>query len=237
MRVDGYEPQESTRELLGEVQDRAARFLESLPERRVTAARGADDLAQALGGALPRLGRPAPEILAQLDEIGSQGTVASVGPRYFGFVTGGALPASLAANWLATVWDQNAFSEVSSPIGAAVESVALQWVLELLRLPATSGAAFVTGATMANFSALAAARRSVLLAHGVDVDRTGLNGAPQITLVAGEQPMRPSSRRSECSVSVASRWSGCQPMAKAACAPMLSLTSPGPQSSVRRLAT
>lgn len=187
MRVDNCESRESTRELLGEVQERAARFLESLPERRVTAARGADDLAQALGGALPRLGRPAPEILAQLDEIGSQGTVASAGPRYFGFVTGGALPASLAANWLAAVWDQNAFSEVSSPIGAAVESVALQWILELLRLPATSGAAFVTGATMANFAALAAARRSVLLAHGCDVDCTGLNGAPQITLVAGDQ--------------------------------------------------
>ena len=187
MRVDNCESRESTRELLGEVQERAARFLESLPERRVAAARGADELAQALGGALPRLGRPASEILAQLDEIGSQGTVASAGPRYFGFVTGGALPASLAANWLAAVWDQNAFSEVSSPIGAAVESVALQWVLELLRLPATSGAAFVTGATMANFAALAAARRSVLLAHGYDVDRTGLHGAPEIVLVASEQ--------------------------------------------------
>ena len=187
MRVDRHESRESICELLGDVQERAARFLESLPERRVTAARGADDLAQALGGALPRLGRPASEILAQLDEIGSQGTVASAGPRYFGFVTGGAVPASLAANWLAAVWDQNSFSEVSSPIGAAVESVALQWVLELLGLPATSGAAFVTGATMANFAALAAARRSVLLAHGYDVDRAGLHGAPAITLVAGEQ--------------------------------------------------
>ena len=187
MRVDNCQSRESTRELLGEVQQRSARFLESLPERHVPASRGADDLAQALGGALPRLGRPASEILAQLDEVGSKGTVASAGPRYFGFVTGGALPAALAANWLAAVWDQNAFSEVSSPIGAAVESVASQWVLELLDLPATSGAAFVTGATMANFSALAAARRSVLLAHGFDVDRTGLNGAPQITLVAGEQ--------------------------------------------------
>ena len=175
------------RRLLGEVQERSARFLESLPKRNVTASCGADDLAQALGGALPRLGRPALEILAQLDEAGSQGTVASAGPRYFGFVTGGALPASLAANWLAAVWDQNAFSEVSSPIGAAAESVASQWVLELLDLPATSGTAFVTGATMANLAALAAARRSVLLAHDYDVDCRGLHGAPEITLVAGEQ--------------------------------------------------
>lgn len=187
MRADRHEPQESTRELLGEVQQRSALFLESLPERHVPASRGADDLAQALGGALPRLGRPASEILAQLDEVGSKGTVASAGPRYFGFVTGGALPAAVAANWLAAVWDQNAFSEVSSPICAAVESVALQWVLELLRLPATSGAAFVTGATMANFAALAAARRSVLLAHDYDVDCRGLHGSPEITLVAGKQ--------------------------------------------------
>ena len=181
------ESRESIRELLGDVRERAARFLESLPERRVIAARGAGDLAQALGDALPRRGQPASEVLEQLDQIGSQGTVATAGPRYFGFVTGGAVPASLAANWLATAWDQNAFSEVSSPIGAAVESVALRWVLELLDLPETSGAAFVTGATMANFAALAAARRSVLLAHGWDVDRTGLLGGPEITLVAGEQ--------------------------------------------------
>ena len=187
MRVVDQESPASIRELLGEARERAARFLESLPERPVAAARGADDLARELGGALPRLGRPASEILAQLDEFGSQGVVASAGPRYFGFVTGGTVPASLAANWLATAWDQNAFSEVSSPIGAAVESVALRWVLELLGLPASAGAAFVTGATMANFAALAAARRSVLLAHGCDVDRTGLHGAPEITLVAGEQ--------------------------------------------------
>ena len=158
-----------------------------MPERRVAAERNADDLARALGGALPHVGRPASEILALLDELGSQGSVASSGPRYFGFVTGGALPASIAANWLAAAWDQNAFSETSSPIGAALESVALRWVLEILGLPASAGASFVTGATMANFTALAAARRSVLLAHGYDVDRQGLQGAPEITVLAGEQ--------------------------------------------------
>ena len=157
--------------------------LSAASQRRVTRtiSRGA------LGGALPPVGRPASEILAQLDELGSQGTVASPGPRYFGFVTGGALPASIAANWLAAAWDQNAFSETSSPIGAAVESVALRWILEILGLPASAGASFVTGATMANFTALAAARRSVLLAHGYDVDRQGLQRAPEITVLAGEQ--------------------------------------------------
>ena len=175
------------RELLTETARRAGHFLESLPERRVAASRDAGELVSALGGALPRNGMPASEILARLDEIGGQGVVASAGPRYFGFVTGGVLPASLAASWLAAAWDQNAFSEMNSPTGAAVERVAMQWVLEILGLPADAGAAFVTGATMANFTALAAARRAVLLAHGHDVDRDGLGTAPRITVVVGEQ--------------------------------------------------
>ena len=175
------------RELLDEAVARAARFLESLAERRVSPARDTEELVTALGGGLPHKGLPASEILARLDEIGGQGVVASAGPRYFGFVTGGALPASLAASWLATAWDQNAFSEVSSPVGAAVEQVAMRWVLEALDLPADAGVAFVTGATMANFTALAAARRAVLLAHGHDVDRHGLGGAPEIAVVVGEQ--------------------------------------------------
>ena len=175
------------RELLDETVRRAARFLEALPERRVAAARGAGGLAPALGGPLPKEGAPASGILSRLDEIGRQGTVASAGPRYFGFVTGGVLPAPLAASWLAAAWDQNAFSEASSPVGAAVERVAARWALEALDLPADAGAAFVTGATMANFAALAADRRAVLLAHGHDVDRDGLHAAPEITVVAGEQ--------------------------------------------------
>ena len=176
-----------TRELLSDTARCATRFVESLPERRVAAAREAGELVPALGGALPRNGMPASEILARLDEIGGQGVVASAGPRYFGFVTGGALPASVAASWLAAVWDQNAFSEVSSPVGAAVEQIAMRWVLEILGLPAEAGVAFVTGATMANFTALAAARRAVLLAHGHDVDRHGLHGGPEVTVVVGEQ--------------------------------------------------
>ena len=175
------------RELLDEAFQRAARFLESLPERPVAASREAGELVPALGGALPKAGLPASTILSRLDEIGGQGTVASAGPRYFGFVTGGVLPAPLAANWLAAAWDQNAFSEVSSPVGAAIERVAAGWVLEALDLPADAGTAFVTGATMANFAALAADRRAVLLAHGHDVDRHGLHAAPEITVVVGEQ--------------------------------------------------
>ena len=175
------------RELLDETFQRAARFLESLPERRVAASRVAGELVPALGGALPKKGLPASGILSRLDEVGEQGAVASAGPRYFGFVTGGVLPAPLAASWLAAAWDQNAFSEVSSPVGAAIERVACRWVLEALDLPADAGTAFVTGATMANFTALAAARRAVLLAHGHDADRHGLHAAPEIAVVVGEQ--------------------------------------------------
>ena len=175
------------RELLDETFQRAARFMESLPERRVAASHEADELVPALGGALPKKGLPASEILSRLDETGVQGVVASAGPRYFGFVTGGTLPASLAASWLAAAWDQNAFSEASSPVGAAIERVAMRWVLEALDLPADAGTAFVTGATMANFTALAAARRAILLAHGHDADRHGLHAAPEITVVVGEQ--------------------------------------------------
>lgn len=187
MGIYANESWKTIRELLGGAFLRSARFLESLPERRVAAAACADELVQALGGPLPRCGLTDPEILALLDEVGSRGAVASAGPRYFGFVTGGALPASLAATWLASTWDQNAFSEAGSPVGTAVERISLQWVLELLNLPSSAAGAFVTGATMANFTALAAARRSVLLAHGHDVDKYGLQGSPEITVLAGEQ--------------------------------------------------
>jgi glutamate/tyrosine decarboxylase-like PLP-dependent enzyme len=113
--------------------------------------------------------------------------VASAGPRYFGFVTGGVLPAALAANWLAGAWDQNAFSEVGSPLGAAAEAVALDWVIEALGLPGICGGAFVTGATMANFAGLAAARHAVLKDADWDVESDGLFGAPPVSIVVGAE--------------------------------------------------
>jgi glutamate/tyrosine decarboxylase-like PLP-dependent enzyme len=109
------------------------------------------------------------------------------GPRFYGFVIGGSLPASLAANWLAGAWDQNAGLYASSPVAACLEEVALGWVLELLQLPSECGAGFVTGATMANFTALAAARHAVLQKVGWDVEAEGLFGAPPITVIVGEE--------------------------------------------------
>jgi len=126
-------------------------------------------------------------VLALLDELGSPGTVATTGGRYFGFVNGAALPAAVAANWLAAAWDQNAALAVMSPVAAVLEEVALGWLVDLLGLPADCGGGLVTGATMASFTGLAAARHSVLERAGWDVEAQGLFGAPPVTVVVGEE--------------------------------------------------
>jgi glutamate/tyrosine decarboxylase-like PLP-dependent enzyme len=131
-------------------------------------------------------GAPA-ETLQLLDEIASPATMASAGGRFFGFVIGGALPVAVASNWLATAWDQNAALHAPAPATSVLEATALRWLLDLLQLPADAAGAFVTGATMANFTALAAARDAVLRRAGWDVERDGLFGAPPITVVIGEE--------------------------------------------------
>ena len=173
--------------LLRAVTERALRYLEQLDGRPVAPGSPAVERLAALGGPLPEGPIDPAVVLALLDEVASPATVASAGGRYFGFVTGGSLPAALAASWLAAAWDQNAFSSAMSPAAAAIEAIALRWLLELLALPAESAGAFVTGATMANFTALAAARRAVLEAVGWDVDAQGLSGAPPVTVVVGAQ--------------------------------------------------
>jgi glutamate/tyrosine decarboxylase-like PLP-dependent enzyme len=115
------------------------------------------------------------------------GLVATPGPRYFGFVNGGTLPAALAADWLVSAFDQNVAAYVMSPGAAVVEEVAAGWLLDLLGLPAGCGVGFVTGAQMANFSCLAAARHALLAGAGWDVEADGLNGAPELTVLVGEQ--------------------------------------------------
>jgi glutamate/tyrosine decarboxylase-like PLP-dependent enzyme len=173
--------------LLRDACTRALAYLDGLADRPV--APGAADVA-ALGRldiALPGPGLDAAAVLALLDEAGSPATVASGGPRYFGFVTGGALPVAQAAAWLSTAWDQNAALPVMSPAASVLNSVALRWVTELLGLPAGTGGGFVTGATMANATCLAAARDAVLTRHGWDAAGQGLVGAPPVTVVAGAQ--------------------------------------------------
>src|ERR1019366_8634304 len=174
------------RELLHSVALRAARYLEDIQERRVSPS------AEAVG-ALARFHEPLPDgptapedVIRMLDEVGSPATMGVAGPRFFGFVLGGSLPAALGANWLASAWDQNAGLFLATPISATLEEVSLRWLLDALALTADSGGAFVTGATMANFTALAAARHAVLGRVGWDVEAQGLFGAPAIQVVVGE---------------------------------------------------
>ncbi len=126
-------------------------------------------------------------VLQILDEVGSPATTAMAGARFFGFVMGGALPASLAANWLASAWDQNPGLHLASPVAAELEEVSQGWLLELLGLPPECAVSFVTGATLANFTALAAARNAVLRRVGWNVEADGLFGAPEITVVTGAE--------------------------------------------------
>ena len=179
---------DDTRELLVDAANRAANYLEGLRLRDVRPLRGSiERLMEVLNGPLPATPSRPTDVLALLDDYGSPATVASAGGRYFGFVTGGAMPVTVAAQYLAAAWDQNCFSFVSSPAVACIESTALRWVKAVLGLPATAEGALVTGATMANFTCLAAARNSTLREYGWDVDRHGLFGAPALTVVLGEE--------------------------------------------------
>ena len=179
---------DSIRELLVEAALRSANYIEQLRVREVRADPAAvERLRTALAAPLPSEPSRASDILAFLDDHGSPATVASAGGRYFGFVTGAALPATVAAQYLASAWDQNCFSFVSSPAVACIESTVLRWLKEALGLPAAAEGALVTGATMANFTCLAAARNWTLQRHGWDVDRQGLFGAPALTVVLGDE--------------------------------------------------
>jgi len=175
------------RALLDDAAQRALRYLESLPTRKVRPDPEAVARLAELDIALPQQGRPAAEVLARLDEAITPTTMAMAGPRFFGFVIGGTLPATLAANWLATAWDQNAGLHASTPGVSQLERVALRWLGELFGLPPGIAGGFVTGATMANFTALAAARHVVLERAGWNVEADGLFGAPPITVIVGEE--------------------------------------------------
>ena len=173
--------------LLEDAAARAARYLDELPRRAVAPSPAAVERLAALDVPLPEGPGDARALLAELDEVVSPATMATAGPRFFGFVIGGALPATLAASVLAAAWDQNSARSDVTPGTAAVEGVALRWVLEALRLPAGAAGGFVTGATVANFTALAAARHAALAAAGWDVEVRGLFGAPELTVIVGDE--------------------------------------------------
>jgi glutamate/tyrosine decarboxylase-like PLP-dependent enzyme len=175
------------RKILERVLDEATAFLDGLPDRRVAARTDVDGVAVALRRPLPDEGAEPLEVIEELIAGAEPGILAIPSGRFFGWVMGGVLPATLAADWLTSTWDQNAGLLVSSPAAAGVEWVASEWLLDLLDLPASSAVGFVTGAMMANFTCLAAARHEVLRRVGWDVERDGLQGAPEVTVIVGEE--------------------------------------------------
>ncbi len=174
-------------ELMHDACERASRYLADLGRRRVSPAPAY--LAGLAAFGLPLQDEPIEPalVLEELDRLGSPATVASAGGRYFGFVIGGSLPAALAANVLAAAWDQNAGMRVASPVAAALEDVSAGWLASLFGLPVGCGVGFVSGATMANFSGLAAARHALLRRCGWNVEARGLFGAPPITVLVGDE--------------------------------------------------
>ena len=173
--------------LLQDAAERAGAYLDGLAKRRVAFDPAAEGALDAFDTPLPDAPADAHAVLDQLDRFGSPATTAMAGPRFFGFVIGGALPVSLAANWLATAWDQNSALYRVTPATSRLEQVALRWLVDLFGLPHGTGGAFVTGATVANFVALAAARHRVLAQAGWNVEADGLFDAPPIDVVIGDE--------------------------------------------------
>lgn len=173
--------------IMRDAAERAVRYRASLGERHVPPSPEAIAAVARFDEALPQEGRDDNETLAMLDEIGSPASVAMAGPRFFGFVIGGSLPVTVAANWLATAWDQNSVMSEVTPAMATLEDVSRGWLCELFGLPRDCAAGFVTGATIANFTALAAARHRVLADAGWDVEKDGLIGAPDVTVIVGDE--------------------------------------------------
>ena len=178
---------ESIAELLADAAARGAAYIEEASDRRVAPSPSAVAALSELRSPFPESPSAAQDVLRLLDRLGSPATVGTVGGRYFGFVTGGALPASVAASVMVAAWDQNASLHVMSPAAAAFEDAALEWVRDVLGLPEASGGALVTGATMANLTGLAAARHALLERAGWDVEGDGLFGAPPLTVIVGDE--------------------------------------------------
>jgi glutamate/tyrosine decarboxylase-like PLP-dependent enzyme len=165
----------------------AREYISSRTNRPVWPATTLDALRAALGGPLPRDPVEPVQVVDALARAAEPGLVTTTGPRYFGFVTGGALPATIATEWLSAAWDQNAALYVMSPAGAVVEEVAGGWLLDVLGLPSTASVGFVTGCHMANFTALVVARHELLRRVGWDVEADGLQQAPALRVIVGDE--------------------------------------------------
>jgi glutamate/tyrosine decarboxylase-like PLP-dependent enzyme len=177
----------TTERLLTQVHTHASDYLRRLPDRPVRADATAGELHAALGGPLPDEPADPVAVVDALAAVADRGMIATTSGRFFGFVIGGALPAAMAADMLTPVWDQNAGLSVIGPVASVVEEISRQWLVELFGLPANASLGFVTGGQMANTTALTVARHHVLAAAGWDVERDGLAGGPEITVVGGAE--------------------------------------------------
>ena len=211
----------------------ARQYVDGLQDRPVGVAAGLDELRAALARPLPDEGEDPRTIIESLACDADPGLVASGGPRFFGFVIGGALPVAVAADWLVSAWDQNGAGFVASPALSVVEEVAAAWVRELLGVSESSGVGFVTGGQMANVTCLAAARHAVLHDADWDVEEHGLQGAPRVRVLAGEY--------AHVTVGVACRQLGLgqpsrsyRPTSRAACARTLCVGLSRPATPARR---
>ena len=175
------------RDLLTNAAERGVIYRESVAERDVAPSAEAVLGAAGFIEPMPIAGTDDQAVLSMLDELGSPATVMMAGPRYFGFVIGGSLPVTVATNWLTTAWDQNVGMHEVTPATSTLELVAMDWMIDLFDLPADSAAAFVTGATVANFTALAAARNRVYSDIDWDVEANGLIGAPPVTVIVSDE--------------------------------------------------
>jgi glutamate/tyrosine decarboxylase-like PLP-dependent enzyme len=177
----------STVPVLDRAQALAIAYLEGVAARHVGGTATVAALRAGLDGPLPDRGEDPVRVIDQLAAGADPGVVASAGPRYFGFVTGGAVPVTVAADWLASAWDQNGAMYVMSPAVAVVEDIVSGWLVDLLGLPAASSVGFVTGCHMANFTCLAAARHEVLRRAGWNVEADGLQRAPRVAVFVGDE--------------------------------------------------
>lgn len=178
---------DSLTKLLTRTSTHASAYLAAVADRPVKATMSSGELRAALGGSLARVGEAPADIIDRLATAATSGTVASTGPRYFGFVIGGALPAAVAADWLVSAWDQNAGVYALSPLVSVIEDITAGWLKTLAGLPAAMSVGFVTGCQMANFTALAAARHHVLRESGWDVEARGWPGAPAVTVITSDE--------------------------------------------------
>jgi len=165
----------------------AKSWLDSMPDRSIPPRLAADEIAPSFAGPLPQGPTDPAEVIDLLAALAEPGLMAMPSGRFFGWVIGGTLPAALAADWLTSAWDQNNGMRYATPAAAAAEEAAGGWLLDLLGLPAGADVGFVTGATMASFCGLAAARQQVLAQVGWDVNTKGLNGSPPVRVIVGAE--------------------------------------------------